>query len=78
LTSRQPSNAGSTLNRHLHFHCVLIDGVFDSAAAGGVIFRAATGSISKPSPKCKSACAGGCCARLHNGFCELRGHHFVE
>jgi hypothetical protein len=34
---------GSTLNPHLHFHCVVIDGVFDAAAAGGVIFRAATG-----------------------------------
>ena len=34
---------GSTLNPHLHFHCVIIDGVFDFAAAGGVLFRAATG-----------------------------------
>ena len=34
---------GSTLNPHLHFHCVVIDGVFDAAAAGGVIFHAATG-----------------------------------
>ncbi len=33
---------GSTLNPHLHFHCVVIDGMFD-AAAGGVIFHAATG-----------------------------------
>src|SRR2546428_4598635 len=33
----------STLNAHLHFHCVVIDGVFDAAAAGGVIFHAATG-----------------------------------
>jgi hypothetical protein len=34
---------GSTLNAHLHFHCVVIDGVFDAAAAGGVVFHAATG-----------------------------------
>ena len=34
---------GSTLNPHLHFHCVVIDGVFESATAGGVIFRAADG-----------------------------------
>jgi len=34
---------GSSLNAHLHFHCVIIDGVFDAAAAGGVIFTAATG-----------------------------------
>jgi hypothetical protein len=34
---------GSTLNPPLHFHCVVIDGMFDAAAAGGVIFRAATG-----------------------------------
>ena len=32
---------GSTLNAHLHFHCVVIDGVFDAAAAGGVVFHAA-------------------------------------
>lgn len=34
---------GSTLNAHLHFHCVVIDGVFEPEPAGGVIFRAATG-----------------------------------
>ena len=34
---------GSTLNPHLHFHCVVIDGVFDAAAAGGVVFHAASG-----------------------------------
>jgi hypothetical protein len=33
---------GSSLNPHLHFHCVVIDGVFEPALAGGVIFRAAT------------------------------------
>ena len=33
---------GSSLNAHLHFHCVVIDGVFDSAPTGGVIFRAVT------------------------------------
>jgi hypothetical protein len=34
---------GSTLNAHLHFHCVVIDGVFEPAPADGVVFRAATG-----------------------------------
>jgi len=34
---------GSTLNPRLHFHCVVIDGVFDSAAAAGVVFHAAIG-----------------------------------
>jgi DNA-directed RNA polymerase subunit RPC12/RpoP len=34
---------GSALNPHLHFHCVVIDGVFDAAARGAVIFHAATG-----------------------------------
>ena len=34
---------GSTLNAHLHFHCVVIDGVIDAAPTGGVIFTAATG-----------------------------------
>jgi hypothetical protein len=33
---------GSNLNAHLHFHCVVVDGVFD-AAAGGLIFHAACG-----------------------------------
>ena len=37
----------STLNPHIHFHCVVIDGVFTSAPASGVIFHAATGSTSK-------------------------------
>jgi hypothetical protein len=34
---------GSMLNAHLHFHCVFIDGVFDAATTGGIIFTAATG-----------------------------------
>jgi hypothetical protein len=34
---------GSSLNAHLHFHCVVIDGVFDAATTGGVVFHAATG-----------------------------------
>ena len=28
---------GSSLNVHLHFHCVVIDGVFDAATTGGII-----------------------------------------
>ena len=34
---------GSSLNAHLHFHCIVIDGVFEPAPAGGVVFHAATG-----------------------------------
>jgi len=40
---------GSSLNEHIHFHCCVIDGVFESAEAGdtddapGVVFHAATG-----------------------------------
>jgi hypothetical protein len=34
---------GAALNPHLHFHCVVIDGVFDVAAAGAIIFHAASG-----------------------------------
>ncbi len=34
---------GSSLNAHLHFHCVVIDGVFEPAPADSVVFRAATG-----------------------------------
>ncbi|MEJ7667718.1 MAG: transposase [Casimicrobiaceae bacterium] len=34
---------GSALNAHLHFHCVVVDGVFASTPAGGVVFHAATG-----------------------------------
>jgi hypothetical protein len=33
---------GSSLNAHLHFHCVLIDGVFESAPTGEIMFTAAT------------------------------------
>jgi len=32
---------GSTLNAHLHFHCAVIDGLFEPAA-GGVVFHAAS------------------------------------
>jgi hypothetical protein len=35
--------SGSSLDARLHFHCAVIDGVFDAAAVGEVIFRAATG-----------------------------------
>ena len=34
---------GSALNPHLHFHCVVLDGVFASAPTGGVAFHPATG-----------------------------------
>ncbi len=34
---------GSALNAHLHFHCVVLDGVFASAPAGGVLFHPAAG-----------------------------------
>lgn len=33
---------GTLLNAHLHFYCVVVDGVFDADAAGGVIFHPAT------------------------------------
>ena len=34
---------GRGVCRHLHFHCVVIDGVFEPAPANTVVFRAATG-----------------------------------
>jgi len=34
---------GSSLNLHLHFHCVVIDGVFAPTPADGMLFHAATG-----------------------------------
>jgi hypothetical protein len=34
---------GATLNAHRHFHCVVIDGVFEPAPADGVLFHAASG-----------------------------------
>jgi hypothetical protein len=33
----------AALDPHLHFRCVVIGGVFDAAAAGAIIFQAATG-----------------------------------
>ena len=33
---------GSRLNAQLHFHCVVIDGVFEPAPANGVLFHAAS------------------------------------
>ena len=34
---------GALLNTHLHFHCVVVDGVFDADAGGGVVFHPASG-----------------------------------
>ena len=34
---------GALLNTHLHFHCIVVDGVFDTAAGGDVTFHPATG-----------------------------------
>ncbi len=38
---------GASLNRHLHYHCCILDGVFDPLQAGGVQFRQA----SAPTPE---------------------------
>ena len=56
---------GSTLNAHLHFHCVVIDGVFDATAAGGVVFHAASGlDAPTPSPQVQAQRAPAAVARL--------------
>ena len=34
---------GALLNAHLHFHCIVVDGVFDTDAAGCIAFHPATG-----------------------------------
>lgn len=34
---------GALLNPHLHFHCVVVDGVFDTDASGEVVFHEASG-----------------------------------
>jgi hypothetical protein len=33
---------GASLNRHIHYHCCILDGVFEPLAAGGVKFRRAS------------------------------------
>ena len=33
---------GALLNPHLHFHCIVVDGVFDAAVGGGVVFHPVT------------------------------------
>lgn len=33
---------GASLNRHLHYHCCILDGVFESLDGGGVRFRQAS------------------------------------
>jgi hypothetical protein len=38
---RLHSSLRLTLNVHLHFHCVVIDAVFEPAPAQGVVFHAA-------------------------------------
>jgi hypothetical protein len=34
---------GALLNPHVHFHCVVVDGVFEADGAGGVRFHEARG-----------------------------------
>lgn len=41
---------GSTLNAHLHFHCIVIDSVFEPAA-GGSSFMPPAASMPPPSPR---------------------------
>ena len=53
---------GSTLNPHLHFHCVVIDGVFEPAPAEGLVLTPQPGSMPPPSRGCRSRCASGYCA----------------
>ncbi|MCC7328002.1 MAG: transposase zinc-binding domain-containing protein, partial [Burkholderiales bacterium] len=60
---------GSTLNPHLHFHCVVIEGVFEPDPAGSVIFQPRPGSMRTPSPKCKRAYAGACFAASCGAAC---------
>jgi hypothetical protein len=33
--------SGALLNRHVHFHCVVVEGVFESDASGGAHFHEA-------------------------------------
>ncbi len=34
---------GALLNTHFHYHCIVVDGVFDADAEGGVVFHPASG-----------------------------------
>lgn len=34
---------GALLNTHLHFHCIVVDGVFEGDAEGGAVFHPASG-----------------------------------
>ena len=34
---------GALLNTHLHYHCIVVDGVFDAGAGGGAVFHPASG-----------------------------------
>ena len=68
---------GSPLNAHLHFHCVVIDGVFAPAPTGGVVFHAAAGldenAIAQVQAQVRrrlaraSSCAAACCRRRTRG-----------
>jgi hypothetical protein len=56
---------GSALNAHLHFHCVVIDGVFDATPTGGVVFHAATGLETNAIAQVQAhRCAGAWLARV--------------
>ena len=55
---------GSSLNEHVHFHCCVIDGIFESAPATdnapdeapGVSFMQPSDSTRRRSPTCRHAC----------------------
>ena len=38
---------GASLNRHLHYHCCILDRVFEPLQAGGVQFRQASAQIGR-------------------------------
>ena len=65
---------GSSLNEHLHFHCCIMDGVFDStiAAHGTAVFHQASTLPMTIFAMCKLSCGGAYFTSLPNADYSTR------
>jgi len=63
---------GALRGTHLHFHCVVVDGVFEADATGGAFFTRPAHWMCPLSGRLRPPCAGDCCARSRGAACCRR------
>jgi Transposase zinc-binding domain/Putative transposase len=61
---------GSALNPHVHFHCAVIDGVFQPGTDGRLGFHEAVGLTEEQIAKVQEQVAVGCCESLSAVVCS--------